>query len=184
MPEVKQNRFCVPFALAFIAGLTPNDAAAALKTWLVSRAKQNAKRYTRESRQHADNGDARMAIVYKNYAANAAARAQSNARKPIKGVQCGIYTNPDFLATLGLKVAASVGRPGMTIKSWCAVRVKWADKGTWIVCNSSHALVFVDGIIYDNGHKTGVPFADYEYTTTRVENATLLERLDGTKFIN
>lgn len=182
MSEARQNSFCVPFALAFIAGLKPNDIAAAIKSFLVTRARENAKRYTRESRQHAEAGNTFKANEYKKYAAGAAARAAKNARTPIKGVQKAIYTNPDLLALLGLKLKAEVIKPGMTIKSWCAVREKWADKGTWLIANSGHALVYVDGIIYDNARAGGLPYASHPYATARLSEATLLERVDGTVF--
>lgn len=180
----RQNSFCVPFALGFIAGLTPNETAAAIKAYLVTAARNNAKRYTREGRLLTEDGNTFKAGEYAKYAANAAQRAAKNARTPIKGVQTGIYTHPEFLASIGLRIKAHVGRPGMTLKSWCAVREKWGDKGTWLVANSGHALVYCDGRIYDNHNKAGVPYADYEFATTRLAHAELLERVDGTRFVS
>lgn len=184
MSDDRQNSFCVPFALGFIAGLTPNETAAAIKAYLVTAARNNAKRYTREARQHSEAGNEYWAETYKKYAQNAAQQAAKNARTPIKGVQTGIYTRPEFLASIGLRIKAHVERPGMTLKSWCAVREKWGDKGTWLVANSGHALVYCDGRIYDNRNKAGVPYVDYEFATTRLAHAELLERVDGTRFVS
>src|SRR6202000_446533 len=113
-----------------------------IKSYLVSKAKDNAARYKREARQHAKAGNDFKAGEYLKYAQGAARRAVLNERKPIKGVQRGIYTSPEFLATLGLRIKAEVHRPGMTMKTWCRVREKWTDKGTWLITNCSHALVY------------------------------------------
>src|ERR1700761_8143272 len=114
-----QNRWCVPFALAFISGRTPNEVAAAIKTFLVDKCRENAKRYTREAREHAKAGDEFKAQSYKQSAASAARLAASHARKPVKGVHAHTYAHADLLAALGLKKTAEVYRPSMSLKSWC-----------------------------------------------------------------
>jgi hypothetical protein len=139
----KQNTYCVPFALAFIAGVQPNDVAA-----LVS-----ALRQERSAKQ---GGRCRVAV---------------------KGVSHYEYLDDGLLATLGLRAAAQVKRPGMIFKSWCANRVKWGDKGSWLISNRGHALVYRDGIIYDNAQKQGKPYAEHKFATARLERATLLEKM-------
>jgi hypothetical protein len=122
----KQNGFCVPFALSFISGKTPNEVADMI----------------REER-----GDGR----------------------PVRGVQAVFYKA--VLHQLGFKITASVRRPGMTIAKWAANRAKWADKSTWLVTNAGHAMIYRDGVIYDNGNKGGKPSAEHPYATARLRSA-------------
>lgn len=170
-----QNKFCVPFALSFIAGITPNQAADAIKSFLVGKCHENAKRYARESKQYAINGENGHAKAYAVYATNAKRMATTNAKRPIKGVRHSDYTHPEFLASIGLKALAEVTRPGMTIKSWARARVHWNDKGSWLISNNGHAMVYRDGVIYDNSTPQGKPYMLHSYANARLKQATLLQ---------
>lgn len=132
---MEQNSYCVPWALAFVAGVTPNEVAAIIK-------------------------DARV--------------REETGRRPgraVRAVGRSLYTSAAVLGRLGLRIVATVERPGMTVAKWAANRAKWNDKGTWLVRVAGHLVVYRDGVIYDNQRPAGIPATSYR---SRVCNAWLV----------
>lgn len=124
------NTYCVPFALAFVTGKTPDEVAALLQ-------------------------GQRMAAGHKKRAVSA-----------VYGFEYG-----NLLHALGVKILADVRKPGMTLRKWAAIRVKWGDTKPWLVRISGHMVVYQDGKFYDNGCHGGAPLDAFTWSTSRLVRA-------------
>lgn len=88
----------------------------------------------------------------------------------VRGVMHAVYMNI-LRNQLGIKITASVRRPGMTIRKWAANRAKWGDKAPWLIRKSGHVMVYLDGMIYDNHIPNGAPAAEHKFATGRLVDA-------------
>jgi hypothetical protein len=87
----------------------------------------------------------------------------------VRRVNAKLYLG--MLPSLGVKVLAELQRPKMALITWSRVRAKWGDKMPWLLRVSGHALVYRDGLFYDNTHPHGAPVESYRYAKSRICSA-------------